>query len=46
MAGLAGFGFPAAPFLGIYQFVGTFLKSVVNIFVAGLAGFRANVGWS
>ena len=44
VAGFAGFGFPAAAFLGIDQLVRILLEGVVDVFVARLAGFRADVG--
>src|SRR5258707_8702265 len=49
VARFTGFGFPTAPVLFVNDFVGTFLKCAVDVLVAGLAGFRANVdrgcGW-
>src|ERR1700689_4168767 len=43
VAGLTGASFESAPFFGLHRVVWTFLKRVVNIFVAGLAHFRPNV---
>ena len=37
--------FPSALLVGIEGFVRIFLKSVEDIFVAGLAGLRADVGF-
>jgi hypothetical protein len=44
VARFARLGIPPAAFLSIHHFVRTLLESVVDIFVARLASFRANKG--
>jgi len=43
MAGLARLGFPATARLGVHNPVGTFLQSVIDVFVTGLASLGPDI---